>query len=215
MRRHPVVLAAALIAGSVCGEAKALAPLHVPGLQVALYRYGHYEGPIDGIHGPMTRQAVISFQRSAGLEPDGIPGERTRAAFGRLGRPLFGARMLRRGAIGFDVSVLQFLLSKHGFAPKSLNSNFGPVTEQRVREFQLSVGLEPDGIVGRQTRAALLGPRQSARHVVRPGETLSGIAARAGTTVEVLARSNGMDRRQLLIAGTELVVPLRDTARSR
>jgi peptidoglycan hydrolase-like protein with peptidoglycan-binding domain len=214
MRRHAVLLASLVCAGAVAGEAVALRPAQVPGLQVALYRYGHYKGPIDGIPGPMTRQAVVAFQRSTGLQPDGVAGAQTLAALGPLGRPLFGSRLMHRGMVGFDVSVLQFHLARHGFPTDSLNSNFGPGTAEQVRRFQRSVGLEPDGIVGRKTRAALLGPPRNARHVVRPGETLTSIAQRAGTTVEVLLRRNGLQRHQVLLAGTTLVVPVRP-ARAR
>lgn len=37
---------------------------------------------VDGIFGPLTRAAVVAFQRQAGLTPDGIVGPRTRAALG-------------------------------------------------------------------------------------------------------------------------------------
>jgi peptidoglycan hydrolase-like protein with peptidoglycan-binding domain len=211
MRRFAVLLAVAVCAALLAGEAAAVGKAQVPGLQVALYRYGHYKGPIDGIPGPMTRQAVIAFQRSAGLPVDGVAGPQTLAALGPLGRPLFGSRLLHRGHAGFDVSVLQFLLARQGFATESLNSTFGGGTEEQVRRFQRSVGLTPDGIVGTRTRAALLAPPRNTRHLVRPGETLTSIAARSGTTVEVLLRRNGLQRGQVLLAGTTLVVPLRPT----
>lgn len=216
MRRLVVVLAAVLAAGIAPGPAAAMAKHQVAGLQVALYRYGHYAGPIDGIAGPMTRQAIVDFQRGAGLEPDGVAGRRTRAALGRLGRPLFGNRMLARGMIGWDVSVLQFLLAKRGFAPPALNSNFGPATERLVKRFQQKTGLAVDGIVGPATRAALLGaearPKRQARpkgrrHVVRPGETLTSIAARHGTSVRALAQRNRIDPAGVLLVGARLVVP--------
>lgn len=37
---------------------------------------------VDGIFGPLTRAAVVAFQRQAGLAQDGIVGPRTRAALG-------------------------------------------------------------------------------------------------------------------------------------
>jgi Transglycosylase SLT domain/Putative peptidoglycan binding domain len=151
-----------VVVAAFCAEAAALPPLQVPGAQVALYRHGFYKGPIDGIAGPITRRATRRFQRSKGLEADGIVGRRTRAAFGRLGGPLFGSRLLQRGKMGFDVSVLQFLLARRGFSPPSLDGDFGPVTERLVRRFQRSAGLSPDGIVGRQTGAALIGGTQRA-----------------------------------------------------
>lgn len=46
-------------------------------LQGFLQKSGYDPGPIDGIFGPKTRDAVISFQRDYGLLPDGIAGPQT------------------------------------------------------------------------------------------------------------------------------------------
>src|SRR5919201_1927309 len=95
-------------------------------------------------------------------------GPRTRARLGRLGRPLFGARTLTRGRIGWDVSVLQFLLARGGFAPPHLNGNFGRGTERAVRRFQRAFGLAVDGIAGPATQRALLtGHRRHRPHTAR------------------------------------------------
>jgi N-acetylmuramoyl-L-alanine amidase len=218
--RVTTLLAVLVIAGIVCGDALAIGKAQVSGVQVALYRHGYYKGPIDGISGPLTRRAIRSFQRAKGLTPDGVVGTRTRAAFGPFGGHLFGSRMLRRGMVGFDVSVLQFLLATRGSPTPSLNSNFGSGTEKAVRRFQRRMRLPADGIVGRRTRAALLTGRalkprsvrrapSGHRHVVRPGETLTVIAARSGTTVAALARRNRLDPARFLLVGTPLSVPVR------
>jgi LysM repeat protein len=216
VRRLLSLVVVTVVAGTACGEALALAKVQVPGVQVALSRHGHYKGEIDGIAGPMTRRAIRDFQRSKGLTVDGVVGPKTRAAFGRrFGRPLFGSRLIKRGQVGLDVSVLQFLLVRRGL-PLSLDGSFGAATERVVRRFQRRAGLAPDGIVGRRTRAALLAggsPGRSVvrravrRHVVRPGETLSAIAARTGTTVAALARRNRLDPSRFLLIGTRLAVP--------
>jgi peptidoglycan L-alanyl-D-glutamate endopeptidase CwlK len=49
-------------------------------LQTALAKAGFSPGTADGRFGPATEAAVIAFQHSAGLLPDGIAGPRTRAA---------------------------------------------------------------------------------------------------------------------------------------
>ncbi len=46
-------------------------------VQTFLSQQGFYNGPIDGIYGPGTRNAVISYQRSRNLVADGIIGPRT------------------------------------------------------------------------------------------------------------------------------------------
>lgn len=230
VRRFAVLLAVAALAVIAPSGASAMAPYEVAGLQVALYRYGHYKGPIDGIAGPMTERAILAFQRERGLTADGKAGKQTRVALGRYGRPLFGVRTIKRGKVGFDVSVLQFLLAKNGLPPNRLNSNFGPATEQLVRKFQRKAGLPVDGVVGKETRAALVAgkakkakqakraakaTKATTRHLVRPGETLTAIAERNGTTVRALASRNKLDPSSVLLIGTRLVVPKGGTVARR
>lgn len=50
---------------------------------------------------------------------------------------------------------------------------------------------------------------RTARYKVRRGDTLSGIAARHGTTIGALARLNGMSARTKLVAGRYIKVPSR------
>ncbi|MCZ6518444.1 MAG: peptidoglycan-binding domain-containing protein [Actinobacteria bacterium] len=43
-------------------------------LQRRLLDEGFDPGPVDGIFGPKTKAAVVSYQDSFGLEPDGVCG---------------------------------------------------------------------------------------------------------------------------------------------
>ena len=52
-------------------------------LQTLLRNRGFDPGPIDGIFGTRTRSAVVAFQRSNNLNPDGIVGVRTWTALGK------------------------------------------------------------------------------------------------------------------------------------
>src|SRR5689334_6508640 len=119
--RYPVRITAASVAALFLGVATASsANPQLAGLQVALARHALYSGPIDAELGPVTRAAVRSFQAHQGLVPDGIVGPLTRRALGKLGRPLFGTRQIKPGMKGWDVAVLQFLLTRHrllGTAP--------------------------------------------------------------------------------------------------
>jgi peptidoglycan hydrolase-like protein with peptidoglycan-binding domain len=152
--RLTLTVAAALAAFALAPTAGAINP-QIAGLQIALRQHGLYRGPIDAVQGPKTVRAVRVFQRRHRLAVDGVAGLRTRAALGRRGRPLFGVRAIRRGARGYDVGVLQFLLRRHGLRVGRLDGSFGPRTAAAVRRFQRRTGLRPDAIVGPRTTRRL------------------------------------------------------------
>src|SRR5690606_5212652 len=52
----------------------------IKGVQGRLANLGYMPGPVDGVVGRMTIAAIVAFQRSKGLEADGIVGPKTRAA---------------------------------------------------------------------------------------------------------------------------------------
>ncbi len=51
-------------------------------IQTKLRRWGYFDGPVDGIYGSGTAEAVRYFQRSNGLTPDGVAGPATLKALG-------------------------------------------------------------------------------------------------------------------------------------
>lgn len=57
-------------------------------MQEKLKRWGYYDGTVDGIFGSQTRRAVVKFQQTNGLTPDGIVGTNTLKA---LGMPVSGS----------------------------------------------------------------------------------------------------------------------------
>jgi hypothetical protein len=151
-----IVAAASLLAALVlAAPSGAGVNPQTAGLQVALRAWGVYYGVIDGIAGPMTARAVRTFQRRKGLVVDGIPGPATRRALGRLGRPIYGRRVLRRRMVGWDVSVLQFLLTRRGAPTGIVDGYFGRETARALRRFQTRRGIGVDGIAGPVTRRAL------------------------------------------------------------
>ena len=62
---------------------------------------------------------------------------------------------LQRGAHGRPVRVLELTLARHGFPSGAIDGRFGAAVAAAVTRFQRSVGLVPDGVVGRATAAAL------------------------------------------------------------
>jgi LysM repeat protein len=231
--RLRVLLVAAVAAAAVTVAPTALASGGNPqtaGLQVALRAQGLYRGAIDAVSGPKTVAAVRAFQRIHGLRVTGIADARTRKALGPLGRPLFGARTLRRGAFGWDVAVLQFMLIRQGINVP-VNAYFDGPTIHGVRLLQRRMHLRHDGVVGPHTLASIVQrePVPLARpiaivtthhsthhtthhrrllvHVVRSGDSLTLLARRYGTTVAKLARLNHLDPAHYLLIGTKLRIP--------
>lgn len=147
--------AAACVLLGVAPSAARAASANVAALQVALGAVGLAPGPVDGITGPQTLAAVRRFQARRQLLVDGIAGLQTRHALGRRGRPAFGSRAMRRGARGWDVAALQFLLRARGYGSGGLDGGFGTGTLVAVQRFQGAAGLAVDGVAGPSTIAAL------------------------------------------------------------
>jgi peptidoglycan hydrolase-like protein with peptidoglycan-binding domain len=134
----------------------------VKALQRFLDAFRHAPGPIDGLFGTLTRNAVRAFQAESGLTADGVVGRITRAEVAELVALAASAsvldpdgRELRIGTRGGDVAELQSLLKAVGLDPGTADGVFGTRTAGAVRAFQESRGLNIDGVVGRSTRTEL------------------------------------------------------------
>jgi murein DD-endopeptidase MepM/ murein hydrolase activator NlpD len=156
LRRAAAV--ALVVAAVAAPPAQAGGDASVAALQVALRAKRIYAGPVDGVAGPATADAIRAFQRRARLAVDGIVGPRTRNALGRHGRPLLGRRLVHRRMVGWDVAAVQFLLAWHGFPSGAFDGVLGDRTDRALRRFQRWAGLAADGRVGPATIAALRAP---------------------------------------------------------
>ena len=147
------VVVAALLAPD---PAQAAGSSEVAALQVALSAHRLYRGSIDGVSGPATTTAVKRFQQRVGLAADGVAGPATRHKLGRHGLPELGRRTLKRGAVGWDVARLQFLLAWHGFPSGTIDGGYGAHVRRAVRAYQRWSRLPADGIAGPATISSLL-----------------------------------------------------------
>jgi LysM repeat protein len=207
MRRFAVV-GVALSLGALGLAPGALgASARVAALQVALRAHGLQPGPIDGVPGPRTRDALVRFQRARGLVPDGVLGPATRRALGPRGRPLLGRRELAVGSVGWDVAVLEFRLRRNGLGVRAVDGRFTVKTARALRRFQRRQGLVADGIAGRNTYRALAQRAPVRVHVVRSGESFFSIAARYHVSPWLLARRNGIPLTRVIVPGQRLVLP--------
>ena len=89
-----------------------------------------------------------------------------------------------------------------------------------VAELASANGLDPNGFLIAGTSLTLAGggapapaagstsaPGVQGGYTVRPGDTLSSLAAGAGTTIEAMAAMNGLDPDGVLVAGTVIKLP--------
>ena len=231
MRRLAVIAAFAALLAALVMPAAAGARINpqIAGLQVALRAHGLYLSQIDGIAGPKTAAAVHAFQRSRNLKV-GVADAETRKALGPLGGPLFGSRILRRGDFGWDVAVLQFLLTRSRVYRGALDGYLGKETAASLRRYQRTLHLTADAVLGPRTLSAIVEhdhvpvrPRtfvvsattsSSRYYTVRAGDNLTAIAERDHTTIAAIARANKLDPAQPIIIGRRLRIPTVRVARA-
>ena len=121
---------------------------------------------VTGVFDESTRDAVIAFQKTYGLVPDGIIGRLTwqdiyRAYKGILdstdslegGMPLYPGTVLRLGSQGESVRQLQeflaYIAETYTDIPRvPVTGVFGSQTQGAVIAFQQQFGLNPNGVVG-------------------------------------------------------------------
>ncbi len=221
MRRTVVIVVAAAFCLALAGHAAAAPSARIAALQVALRSHGLYSGAVDGVNGPLTRSALLTFQRNHRVRATGKLGMATRCKLGRLGTPLLGQRVLSRGRVGWDVTSLEFRLRPYGLAAKRVDGRFDAATAAALRRFQRAHGLGADGIAGTRTFRALAHPKprtveQKARpsirvHRVQPGEGFTQIARRYGIGAAALAKANGLTLASVILPGQRLRVPGRSS----
>jgi len=174
-----VFVAATLISFTLASSALALKQgdrgAAVTQLQQQLAAEGHFNGPVTGYYGPITHSAVIQFQRARGLQADGIVGPNTEAALQGTAagdartHPApapaatntssgdTGSELLKVGQRSEAVKTLQLELKAQGFFNGPTTGYYGPITREAVMRFQQAKGLQPDGVFGPRSRAALDG----------------------------------------------------------
>lgn len=213
MHRLLVTVAVVATGLAIAGPAAA-GSSSVAALQVALRAHGHYPAPVDGVDGPLTRAGLTSFQRRTGLPASGNLGRATRSALGPLGRPLLGQRELAVGAVGWDVSSLEFKLIPFGLSPGAVDGRFTTETAQALARFQARRGLLADGIAGKQTFSTLGSRRAVASpapprpiYVVQPGDSFFSISAHYGISPLLLARASSLKLATVIVPGQRLTLP--------
>ena len=128
-------------------------------IQAQLNKKGCSVGTVDGISGPATYNAVISFQNKNGLTADGQVGTATwDILFDTVSGGTTYTRILKVTSPlmqGDDVKAVQNKLNSLGYNCGTADGYYGNATKSAVISFQSAKGLTADGEVGLATWNAL------------------------------------------------------------
>lgn len=157
---------------------------YVKVLQKRLKDFGYYTGPIDGVFGRTTTEAVKKFQTAAKVTADGIVGPQTWSLLDTLLPPV-QRPTLKEGDTGEGVIILQDKLKNKGYFSGSITGSFGPETTSAVKTFQRDNGLPVTGIVDTSTWDALY-RIETEQPGIPPGERPTLRLGDSGPYVELL-----------------------------
>jgi peptidoglycan hydrolase-like protein with peptidoglycan-binding domain/DNA invertase Pin-like site-specific DNA recombinase len=152
--------------GFGAGFDRSCGSVRVREIQRRLRFLGYHVGPIDGLFGPRTRNAVRLLQYTLTVRPTGVVSPKTLALL-RERAPLrpraVGVGAGRAGMCGSArVRSVQRRMRTLGYRPGPVDGRFGPRTRHAVVRFQRDHGLEADGSIAPVTILAAL-RRESSR----------------------------------------------------
>lgn len=133
------------------------------------------------------------------VQPSGAPGGGgvTPAGDG------IGTPTLSRGSQGAAVKKLQRLLNAHvpDLGSLDVDGDFGPVTDERVREYQRRVDIEIDGVVGPETWGMLTGGERAEEDASGTPTLRNGSRGPAVRKLQRLLNAHVPDLRDLAVDG--------------
>lgn len=121
-------------------------------LQTALAQAGYYQGPVDGIYGAQTVDAVEALQEAHGLPVTGTVDRATAAALDDDLRAAGGAAADEALA---STAAVQQTLSLTGFWDGPVDGQWTPALTDALKTFQAELGVKPTGTVDAATLTAL------------------------------------------------------------
>jgi peptidoglycan hydrolase-like protein with peptidoglycan-binding domain len=128
-------------------EARAADPAlqaYVRGLQQQLPAHGYRPGPVTGRIDPATEQAILAYQRDAGIPPNARSTWVLKQTLDSVSfaRPAIQAAAARPGN---PVAFAQQRLAAKGYDPGPADGKLGRRTVTAIRDFQGDRGLARDG----------------------------------------------------------------------
>ena len=126
----------------------------VKSVQQYLKDLGYLDSIVDGNYGNVTKVAAIMFQANEGLYVDGEIGNQSYKILQTTDKKFI---TLKKGMKNSTVKTMQKYLIKLGYLNESADGDFGTITENALRTFQIKNGITVDGIAGRETLKTLYG----------------------------------------------------------
>lgn len=126
----------------------------VKSVQQYLKDLGYLDSIVDGNYGNVTKVAAIMFQANEGLYVDGEIGNQSYKILQTTDKKFI---TLKKGMKNSEVKTMQKYLIKLGYLNESADGDFGTITENALRTFQIKNGITVDGIAGRETLKTLYG----------------------------------------------------------
>jgi peptidoglycan hydrolase-like protein with peptidoglycan-binding domain len=134
-------------------------------IQRELAQRGFYQGPVDGIYGPKTDNAIRDFEHATGMQPSAEPNEALLRAIARSTAKA-PAKIPPRDPIAdllapsHRIVALQRALADYGFGQIRVSGTYDPKTRSAIEEFERHRKLPVTGQISeRMTRelAAMTG----------------------------------------------------------
>jgi len=123
-------------------------------LQQSLKISGNFnETELSENFGVKTKEAVIAFQKEQNLDADGIAGSETLDKIIELGFvPKLSESLYKKNMEHHDIRIIQAILHTGGYySTYEFTNLFDEKTKEAVIAFQTEYGLDPDGIVGKES----------------------------------------------------------------
>lgn len=154
--KHRTLLLAAVLAISACEPyAVDSPPLSgaaqyeaVRGVQSGLAELGYYRGPIDGIDGPETQQAILRYQGDRGLQRDGMIDDQLVGSInGDLSARTYSSNEASQNQ---RVGRVQSALSRLGYYDGRIDGQLDRDTRQAIVSYRRERGLQVTDQIDRQ-----------------------------------------------------------------
>ena len=137
----------------------------VEAVQRELLAAGLFTGPVDGIAGRRTREAIAQFERSNGVTVTGRASDELLDQL-KLNRQFAEAAAMDDGGQAMPVAStgvapdeqirrVQLALSELGYAPGSISGRLGEQTRTAIRAFERDRGIEESGDISEQLLSEL------------------------------------------------------------